>query len=111
MKRQELETLVINYLFDKAKDPEALLDELQNDLNVLKIYSDYPSMDLDDYWNNDLKFYDFEDSGNFLISFLEDSLKLKTFKNWVRVTKPFLIQIDTFIKLLKKKGGLTYGAI
>jgi len=106
MKRQELETLVIDFLFAKAYDEESLIDDLQNDLNTLKIYSDYPSMDLDDYWNNDLKIYDFQDDGYFLINFLKINRELKTFKNWAVVTKPFLNQIDCFIKQLTKKQGV-----
>lgn len=103
MKRQELETLVIDFLFAKAYDPESLVDDMQHDLANLVSWSDYPSMKLNDYWNNDLKIYDFQDDGHFLIDFLNINRELKTFKNWAVVTKPFLNQIDTFIKQLTKK--------
>ena len=113
MNRLELEHVVWNYLFDISTDEEKLYDEIEDLLHHIDSWCGYEKSDIDDYWNNETKRYEFhEDLIPFVIDHFLLAKKLK-YSDWIhrfiKITPTVRRQLSVWGEKLNQRRLKDYG--
>ena len=108
MTREDVHEVVWNYLFDKAYDEDKLFEEIEYLLKSFDMWCGYSGAELDDYWNEDRKRYEFGDE---FIPFVIDHITSdnRTYDiDGLKITPTLKKQLLVFKSKLEEKDPLSF---
>ena len=108
MTREDVHEVVWNYLFNKAYDEDKLFEEMEYLLKSFDMWCGYSGAELNHYWNEDRKRYEFGDE---FIPFVIDHITLhdKTYDvDGLKKTPTLKKQLLVFKGKLEEKDPLSF---